>query len=169
MVLRSVVKVLESVGPKIGLINYCKIQRRMIRRRLKKSYKTKETKGLSAQVISRRHLDDPEVFVKDKVCKVLWNCRCILKVNIQVFRLRQIIRKQCRRCSKHLPQMQFANQSSVSRILWSVCYTAINTITIFKWIYQSRANVRNAKFGRIFSIPRSKINAETGIYVASAG
>jgi hypothetical protein len=30
-------------------------------------------------------------------------------------------------------------------------------------------NVRNAKFGSIFSISRSTVNAETGIYIASAG
>jgi hypothetical protein len=47
----------ENVGPRISLIDYCKIQQLIKRKRLKKSDSTKETKGsrLSAQVIDCRH------------------------------------------------------------------------------------------------------------------
>jgi hypothetical protein len=40
----------KTVGPRISLINNCKIQKLFIRRRLKKSDITKETKGLSASI-----------------------------------------------------------------------------------------------------------------------
>ncbi len=59
----------KNVGPRIRLINSCKIQRLIRRRKLKKSDITKEKKGLSAQVINCIHGEDQEVIVKDEVCK----------------------------------------------------------------------------------------------------